>query len=92
MNENVLTSTFLRRANIPMVRKNDKEAIQISLQCMYGVHANNFRFARIPNTLHLQEMYVSEALIPEIQQLEHLEIISEPKEMEFDEDGYFTEF
>lgn len=92
MNENVLTSTFLRRANIPMVRKSDKEAIQISLQCMYGVDAENFRFMRIPNTLHLEEMYVSEALIPEVKKLDNIEILSEPMEMKFDQNGYFTEF
>lgn len=92
MNENVLTSTFLRRANIPMVRKSDKEAIQISLQCMYGVDAENFRFMRIPNTLHLEEIYVSEALIPEVKKLDNIEILSEPMEMKFDQNGYFTEF
>lgn len=92
MNENVLTSTFLRRANIPMVRKNDKEAILISLQCMYGVHAENFRFIRIPNTLHLEEMYISEALLPELQDRDDIEILTEPMEMKFDQNGYFTEF
>lgn len=92
MNENVLTSTFLRRANIPMVRKSDKDAILTSIQCMYGVNKGNFRFMRIPNTLHLEEMYVSEALIPIIQRLENVEILTEPMEMEFNEDGYFTNF
>lgn len=92
MNENVLTTTFLKRANIPMVRESDKDAILTSMKCMYHVTPENFKFMRIKNTLHIEEMYVSTSLIPLIKTLENMEIISQPKEMEFDEQGYFKSF
>ncbi|MFE4353620.1 nickel pincer cofactor-dependent isomerase, group 22 [Peribacillus butanolivorans] len=92
MNENVITSTFLHRAMIPIVLENDREAIKAALRGNWGVEPEKTRFMRIPNTLHLEYVYVSEALLPELAGLDHIEIIGEPKELEFDENGYFPKW
>ncbi len=92
MNENVITSTFLKRASIPIVLPNDKEALIAALRGSWGKSAETIRFIRIPNTLHLGEMYISESLLPEIQNLAHIEVISELSQMEFDKQGYFYPF
>jgi len=89
MNENVITSTFLHRAMIPIVLPNDREAIEAAFRANWGVEPEKARFIRIPNTLHLEYMYVSEALLPELSGLDHIDIVGELQEMTFDENGYF---
>src|SRR5918995_1792226 len=63
MNQNVLTSTFVERAKIPMVMENDREALEAAVRCNWGVEPEDTRFIRIPNTLHLRYAYLSENLI-----------------------------
>jgi hypothetical protein len=41
----------------------------------------------ISNTLHLAELLASEAYLPTIETRDDLEVVEEPREMEFDEDG-----
>jgi hypothetical protein len=90
MNENVITSSFIMRGMIPMVIDNDREALQVALRCTWGVKAAQARIVRVPNTLHLEYAYVSEILIPEVKQSAHIEIVSEPEELHFDEHGYLA--
>jgi hypothetical protein len=89
MNENVITSSFLHRAMIPIVIDNDREAVAVALRCNWGVDSEKARIVRIPNTLQLEYLYVSEALLPEIERMPHIEVIGEATEMQFDETGYF---
>jgi hypothetical protein len=92
MNENVITSTFLQRASIPIVLSSDQAAIETALRGSWGKSPGSIRFVRIPNTLHLEELYVSEALVPEIEKIEHVEIIGELEPLAFDEKGDFKNF
>ena len=87
MNANVLTSTFLERAKIPPVVENDRAAIEAAVRCNWGVAARETRFVRIPNTLHLQSLYVSENLVEEVLQHPGAEIVSEPGDLLFDDAG-----
>ncbi|USG67430.1 nickel-dependent lactate racemase [Brevibacillus ruminantium] len=88
MNENVITSTFLARASIPIVLENDKAAFAAALRANWGVDTEKARIMRIPNTLHLEYLYVSEALLPEVAALPYVEVVGELEEMAFDEQGY----
>jgi lactate racemase-like protein len=92
MNANVLTSTFLERAKIPMVLDNDREALEAAMRCNWGVEPEDTRFVRIPNTLHLRYLYLSENLLEEALASGNVEVVEDTAEMEFDEDGYFTSF
>lgn len=92
MNENVITSTFLQRASIPIILGSDRAAIETALRASWGKSPETIRFMRIPNTLHLEEIYVSEALLDEVKQNESVEVISDLSPMEFDTDGYFNNF
>jgi hypothetical protein len=92
MNENVITSSFLSRAMIPIVLNNDREAIHTALRSNWGVEAEHARFIRIPDTLHLEYMYVSESILPELRELDYVEVIREPEEMVFNQDGYFPKW
>ncbi|MBU8878290.1 nickel-dependent lactate racemase [Bacillus sp. FJAT-29790] len=89
MNENVVTSTFLDRAKIPIVLDNDQEALKAALRANWGVASEEARIARIPNTLHIGELFVSEVIFNELKDKENIEVIEDLHEMKFDEDGYF---
>jgi hypothetical protein len=92
MNANVLTSTFLERAKIPMVLENDRETLAAAVRCNWGVEPEDTRFVRIPNTLHLRYLYLSENLLDEALANGNVEVVEDAAEMVFDEDGYFTSF
>ncbi len=92
MNQNVLTSTFLERAKIPMVLPNDREALSAAVRCNWGVEPEDTRFVRIPNTLHLRHLYLSENLLDEALAKGNVEVVGGAAEMEFDREGYFTGF
>jgi hypothetical protein len=91
-NANVMTSTFVERAKIPMVLKNDKEALEAAIRCNWGIPPEETRFVRIPNTLHLEHTYLSENLVDEALENGNVEVVGEAAEPRFDEDGYFEEF
>jgi hypothetical protein len=88
MNENVVTSTFLARANIPIVLDNDQEALKAALRANWGVAIEEARIVRIPNTLHIGELYVSEVIFNELKDKENIEVIENLQEMKFAENGY----
>ncbi|KKK39785.1 hypothetical protein WQ57_00355 [Mesobacillus campisalis] len=89
MNENVVTSTFLARAAIPIVLDNDQEALKAALRATWGVAAEEARIVRIPNTLHIGELYVSEVIFNELKDQKNIEVLEDLQEMKFDENGYF---
>ena len=90
MNANVVTSTFIERAKVPMVLENDREALETAVRCNWGVPPEETRFVRIPNTLHLEYLYVSENLVDEV--LQNAEVVGDPEEPRFDADGFFEGF
>ncbi|HET7479965.1 MAG TPA: lactate racemase domain-containing protein [Rubrobacteraceae bacterium] len=92
MNENVLTSTFIERAKIPMVMANDRKALEAAIRCNWGVPPEETRFVRIPNTLHLEYMYVSENLLEEALGHDDLEVVGEAADLAFDDNDNLTPF
>jgi len=92
MNANVVTSTFIERAKVPMVLASDEEALQTAVRCNWGVPPEKTRFVRIPNTLHLEHLYVSENLLEEALRNKEVEVVGDPEELRFDAEGYFEEF
>jgi len=92
MNANVVTSTFLERAKVPMVLSDDREALQTAIRCNWGVPPEETRFVRIPNTLHLEHLYVSENLVEEALANSDAEVVSEPEDLRFDDEGAIGRF
>ncbi|TMW72262.1 lactate racemase domain-containing protein [Alteribacter natronophilus] len=87
MNENVITSTFLSRAAVPIVLKNDHDAIKAALRGNWGVPSRDTRFIRIPNTLEISTVYVSESIYEEVKDLPTVEVLEEPRDLIFDGEG-----
>jgi Lactate racemase N-terminal domain len=92
MNQNVLTSTFVERAKIPMVMNNDTEALEAAVRCNWGVEPEDARFVRIPNTLHLRYAYLSENLRDEALANGNVEVVEDAAGLEFDENDNLTHF
>ena len=92
MNANVVTSTFLERAKVPMVLSTDEEALETAVRCNWGVPPEETRFVRIPNTLHLEHLYVSENLVEEALVNSDAEVVSDPEELRFDDEGAIEKF
>jgi len=83
---NALTSTTPAPVKTPMVMPNDRMAIAAALVMCAGVSPPEAKLVRIENTLKLRRMWVSEALLREVEG-EKLRLIEEPRPMRFDEEG-----
>ena len=83
-----VTNTFLHLMKIPMIMDNDREALQLALCCCPEAEDQaNKKLIRIPNTAHIEYLEVSEGLMPQVTKNPMLEIVSEPYEFVFDENG-----
>jgi len=84
---NALTSTVPGTVRIPMVMESDRDAIAAALIMCAGVEPPEARLVRIRNTLSLRRMWVSEALLGEVEADPRLRVIEPPRPLRFDEDG-----
>jgi hypothetical protein len=75
--ENVLTSTFVERGKVPIVADNDRRALEYALRTCGPIEPEHARIIRIKDTLHLDEMYVSKAVLNELQHQSNIEVIGE---------------
>lgn len=87
MYPNCITSTVLESARIPCVVSSDKEAIQICIRTCVNIDKDNVRIVRIPNSLHIEHIMLSEAYYEEVKKYPNLVIESEPEYLEFDGEG-----
>ena len=66
---NVFTSGFLERGRLPLVLENDTKAIESALAHVFRTHPQDIataRVMRIENTLSLEKLWVSPALLDEV--------------------------
>jgi hypothetical protein len=85
---NAITGISLEKAAVPMHLETDREAIEVALGSIGLVPPEKSKIVRIKNTLHLDEVEVSEIYGKEIRQRPDLEILEGPGPMTFDKDGY----
>ena len=84
---NTLTATLTGGVKIPMVLPNDLQGIQSCLKTSNLQDRRQATLVRIHNTLCLDEIEVSESLLPQIQDDSRFEILTEPYSWTFDENG-----
>ena len=89
---NGLTSTVVKPTHLPTVLKNDREAIQAAIKTCNALDISKAKVVRIKDTLHLDEIYISESLTTEAVNNKNVKLISDPKEMIFDNNQNLAEF
>jgi hypothetical protein len=82
---NSLTGLSPMRSKLPIIFETDREAIQGALKTIGLTEPPDAKVARIRNTLALEYLQVSEALIPEVRERSDLEILDGPFEFRFSE-------
>ncbi|MFN0314141.1 MAG: lactate racemase domain-containing protein [Burkholderiales bacterium] len=85
---NIITSTYLDGGCIPMIMNTDQDAISLAVKTVVRVEPKDCKIVRIPNTLQVVDIHVSESMLPYIRQHpEQFEIVGEPQPMKFDAKG-----
>lgn len=87
MYPNAITCTVLGGVRIPIVMESDREAIQVCVRTCNEIDKKNPRIVRIPNSLHLEHIMLSESYYDEVKDNPSIVIESEPEFLPFDEDG-----
>lgn len=72
---------------IPLIMDNEKECLQACMAICLKMDPENPRIIILKNSLEVESMLISEALIPEAKTRSELSIESEPFELEFDAEG-----
>ena len=89
---NGLTGLSPESARIPITFDTDRQAVEAALGTIGLVKPEEARIVRIQNTLLLEELDVSEALLSEVKQRDTLEILWGPKPLMFDSIGELPTF
>ena len=85
---NGVTSGFYEHFMLPIVAKTDLQAFEWGVRASHDPYTPK-KIVRIKDTLHVSELYVSDAALHEVK--DRVEIISEPKKI-FDESGDLIAF
>jgi hypothetical protein len=84
---NSLTSTVPTSVKIPMVLKTDKQAFQACIKTCNILDKEKVTVVRIKNTIALDEIEISENLIPLAQSNKFLEVVGKPFALPFNDKG-----
>jgi hypothetical protein len=87
---NGITSSFYERIKIPVIAESDIEAFGIALRGCGYIKQGEERIVRIKNTLHLEELYVSDSVLEEIKGSGRIEIAE--RNVNLFNDMEFTKF
>lgn len=93
MYTNAFTSKMvIPLVKIPIIAKDDRDAIGVMLRTCVRVEYGNERVVAIRDTLHIKEIWISESLMDQVKDNNAFEILEEPKPMVFDATGRLTLF
>ncbi len=89
MYPNCITSTVINSARIPCVLAADKEAIQLCIRTCNGIDQKNVKLVRIPNSLHIGRIMLSEAYYEDVSAGRYpgVKALDAPEELLFDASG-----
>jgi hypothetical protein len=83
---NAVTASTLRSARIPVAVETDRAGIATCLSTIGVVGAEDVRFARIRDTMHVGRIVTSETLVEEAREREDLRVVAEPEPFPLDGD------
>jgi hypothetical protein len=85
---NVLTTRLWSAGRLPVILETDREAVEVAVGDM---SPDEIRLVRIQDTLHLEELEISDALLPEARKL-GLTVVGEARPPLFDNAGRIRPF
>ena len=88
---NCITAKGPEGARIPLTVANDREAIFVALACCLQTENETARIMRIQDTKHLEDLWVSEPLLPQMEATGRVHRVGEAEEIAFDAQGMFTQ-
>lgn len=84
---NVMTACMPAAARVPLVMKDQKQAIQAAVYVSRCPDRSKIRIVRISDTLHLEKIWVSEALLRETASHPQMAVLGEKSPLAFNESG-----
>jgi hypothetical protein len=87
MYANGLTSTVVIPAKIPPTMENDREAVLAAVKTSGAKDQSRVRLVRVKNTLHLGEIWISEALLDDAKANSAITVTGQLEPMRFDDEG-----
>jgi len=84
---NNITAKAPASGRIPITMDTEETAIRCGVKISSAPDGKDARIMRIPNTLHIAEAFISEALLPEVGAMERVTILGKPEPMRFDAAG-----
>ncbi len=84
---NALTSTNLESVRIPVTVDSDREALETAISTSSAPSGEDCRMVWIRNTLKLDRLVASEALLDEVEGNRDLQVLGNPGELDFDAQG-----
>lgn len=85
---NCVTSTMLQSARIPLYVETDREALLMAIRTCTNIDFNDVKLVRIKNTLRMEQIEVSENYYDLLKDNPEVEILSDPYEIPFDDEGF----
>lgn len=84
---NVLTAVMPRAARIPLIAENQQTAIQTAIYTSGCTDYSKLRMVKISDTLHVEKIWVTSALLKEVQEDSRMEVIGEMIPLPFNNEG-----
>jgi hypothetical protein len=84
---NAITSSCPEAVRIPPYFESDREVLDAALKTIGNIKTKNARIVHIRDTLHLQEMVISEPMLAEVAGMDGVSIEGSPAPMDFDTHG-----
>ncbi len=87
---NAITSGVFRSVRLPIALENDRVVVETALSHVPDLQ--HVRMVRILNTLHLENFWATEALLPELREKEGVTVEDRPLQLQFDDEGRLLSF
>ena len=84
---NAVTSSCPEAVRVPPYFKTDREVMTTALGTIGLIEPQDVRIVHIRDTLHLEEMYISQAMQKEAKSLKEISIVGQPRPFKFGKDG-----
>jgi hypothetical protein len=84
---NVLTNTLPTSGKLPLIFANDLMAVRAAIKTCNAIDAERPQIVRIKNTLCMEHMYVSEAMLGRARANAAIEVVGGPERFAFDSEG-----